>query len=447
MVYKDKDDLFQKGIVKQKDNRIEIKDLEAFIGKIVDNLVDTIVLSDSDYIKGLCYMIVKEAAHQFNVILSSIHSLYEARARDGLTHFTVPAINLRTLTYDKAKAVFRAAKKLDVGAFIFEIARSEMDYTKQEAQDYSSCILLAAIKERYSGPVFIQGDHFQVKVRNFFQDREGEINQLRKLITDAIKTGFYNIDIDSSTLVDLSQRTIDKQQRFNYETCAELTQFIRKLEPERIDISVGGEIGEVGGKNSTAGELRAFMEGYNSLMKGHKGLSKISIQTGTTHGGVILPDGSISKVKIDFDTLKELSRIAREEFKMAGAVQHGASTLPKEAFNRFPEVECVEIHLATQFQNIVYDNLPLDLKDKMYAWLHKNYANEKKPQETENQFLYKTRKKALGRFKKDIHSLPLDLKDKISSILEKEFLFLFDRLNVKNTGKLVSKYIKPVYVE
>ena len=176
------------------------------------------------------------------------------------------------------------------------------------------------------------------------------------------------------------------------------------------------------------------------------GISKISIQTGTSHGGVVLPDGSIAKVSIDFDTLAKLSSIAKETYKMAGAVQHGASTLPNEAFNRFPGVGCAEIHLATQFQNMVYDYLPLPLKEKIYAWLHKECAAEKKADWTDDQFIYKTRKKALGPFKKEIHSLPSDVRVKISSVLEEEFSFLFKQLNIKDTCSHVAKYIKPVSV-
>jgi len=289
-------------------------------------------------------------------------------------------------------------------------------------------VILAAIREGFRGPVFIQGDHFQVKAKNFLQDRDGEVNQLKDLISKAIQAGFYNIDIDSSTLVDLSKSTIDEQQKLNYEICALLTKFIRELQPNGIEISIGGEIGEVGGKNSTPEELHAFMRGYISVMQGITGISKISIQTGTTHGGIILPDGSIEKAKIDFDTLKVLSQIARTEFGMAGAVQHGASTLPKDAFHRFPEFECAEIHLATQFQNIVYDCLPSSLKDEIYAWLHKNYSDEKT-------------------FKRQIYSLPHDIKNKISSVLEEEFSFLFEKLGLNDTRVFVERYVKPTRVE
>ena len=133
-------------------------------------------------------------------------------------------------------------------------------------------------------------------------------------------------------------------------------------------MSVGAEIGEVGHKNSTVEELHAFMEGYNRTLAGlgdYVGISKISVQTGTSHGGVVLPDGSIAEVKLDIEALEALSKPAREDYGMGGAVQHGASTLPRNAFGNFPRVETVEIHLATNFQNIVWDHpaLPAELRE------------------------------------------------------------------------------------
>jgi fructose/tagatose bisphosphate aldolase len=447
MVYKSKEEILQSGALREINEEIQITNENLFKENVVDNLVDTIILADSPQMKKICYWIVYQSALKLGIIPSSIQNLYEAVAEDKLTHFTVPAINLRTLTFDLAKAVFRAARKIGAGAFIFEIAKSEIGYTEQRPWEYTSCLLCAAIKEGFRGPLFIQGDHFQLNPKNFLKSRDQEIEQLKNLISEAIEAGFYNIDIDSSTLVDLSKSSIDEQQRQNYEVCALFTKFIRSLEPEGIRISVGGEIGEVGGKNSTPEELHGFMKGYLSEIQGLRGISKISIQTGTSHGGVVLPDGSIAKVKIDFDTLRKLSEIARRDYGMAGAVQHGASTLPNEAFHRFPQIGCAEIHLATQFQNIVYDYLPLPLKEEIYAWLYKNCAGERKPDWTDDQFIYKTRKKALGPFKKEIHSLSRELKDKISLILEREFSFLFDQLNIKDTKELIDKYVKPIIVE
>lgn len=411
----------------------------------VDKLALDLALTDNTQEKEALAKKMIALAYKKGVYSSSINGLYMARGKGEFEGtFTVPAINLRVLTYDLAKAIFRTAKRINAGAFIFEIAKSEMGYTNQPPLEYTAVCLAAAMKEGWTGPVFIQGDHFQVNVKNYKQDPAKEMDGIKALIIHAIEGGFYNIDIDSSTLVDLSKTDITKQQKLNYTVCAELTNFIRRNQPRGIEISVGGEIGEVGSKNSTPEDLRAFMQGYKErLRKGRCGISKISIQTGTSHGGVVLPDGTVAKVKLDFDTLKNLSKIAREEYGLAGAVQHGASTLPSEAFGKFPEVGAAEVHLATEFQNMVYDSphFPKELKDKIYDWLNKTQASEKKAGETEEQFIYKTRKKALGQFKKEILGLSQVTRDAIAKEIEAKFEFLFAKLNVMNTKDLVSKHV------
>jgi fructose/tagatose bisphosphate aldolase len=414
------------------------------MSNIDERAYELMLTEDKDKKKNLAQTFLKEA-HEHGIYPWSINDFYLARGKKKIHGFTVPAINLRTMTYDLARAVFRVARNLNAGAFILEIAKSEMGYTDQIPAEYASMCLAAAVREHYSGPVFIQGDHFQVNAEKYRINPEKEIQTLKNLITEAIVCGFYNIDIDSSTLVDLSQSTIKEQQFHNYMVCAELTKFIRKMQPKDLDISIGGEIGEVGGKNSTPQELKAFMQGYHEEIGSIPGISKISIQTGTSHGGVVLPDGSVAKMKLDFNTLETLSKLARDEFGMAGAVQHGASTLPPEAFGKFPDVETAEVHLATQFQNIIYDSnrFPQKLRNSIYRWLEENKIEEKKKDQTHEQFIYKTRKKALGPFKKDILTIPEDTRKKIVEEVEKKFEFIFRQLRVKDTAHLISTYLDP----
>jgi fructose/tagatose bisphosphate aldolase len=410
------------------------------IGKTVMELI----MSDDLARKKQLAKKIFDIAYKEGIFPSSIHEFYVGRGRGEFGGFTVPAINLRSMTYDLARKIFRVGKKNNSGAFIFEIAKSEVGYTNQRPIEYSSVVLAAAIKESYSGPVFIQGDHFQVDAAKFKEDPHKEIEGLQALIVDAISSGFYNIDIDSSTLVDLSKPDLKKQQLLNYEVCAKLTQFIRRIEPRGITVSVGGEIGEIGHQNSTPEDLHAFMAGFKErLGKGLVGISKISVQTGTTHGGVVLPDGSIAQIKLDFNTLKTLSEIARKDYGLAGAVQHGASTLPPEAFHKFVECETAEVHLATEFQNMIYESkrFPADLKKRVYEWLRVNAANEAKPGETEEQFFYKTRKKALGSFKKEIMGMPQETRDAIANEIENKFDLLFKQLNAVNKRDLVDKYV------
>jgi len=194
------------------------------------------------------------------------------------------------------------------------------------------------------------------------------------------------------------------------------------------------------------------MDGYREALGKNgtalKGISKISVQTGTTHGGIPLTDGSVARVKLDFETLEKLSAAARADYGLAGAVQHGASTLPDEAFDRFPATGTAEIHLATGFQNIVYDSkhFPDDLRLRIYDYLRKEAASEKKEGDSEEQFLYKTRKKGWGSFKKELWELPTEVRAGLGSELEAQFSLLFKKLNVGGTQKTVSRFVPVVDV-
>jgi len=411
--------------------------------KEIDNIVNQAVFGD-DRSREEHQRQIREMALAAGIIPASIQGLYEASGKGAYHNLSVPAINIRGITYHVARSVFRAAAKLNAGAFIFEIARSEIGYTQQRPGEYAACVLAAAIKEGFTGPVFIQGDHFQVRRKMYRENPDAEIDDIRALIKEAINAGFYNIDIDASTLVTLESPDLEEQQASNSRVTAELTRFIREIEPDGITISVGGEIGEIGKGNSTIDDLKAFMAGYRRLLgPDMKGISKISVQTGTSHGGVVLTDGSIAKVKLDFQTLKDLSQAAREQFGMGGAVQHGASTLPDESFDMFPKVDTLEVHLATGFQNLIYDSahFPKDMLDNIRSHLISRYDDERKAEDTEEQFIYKTRKKAFGDFKKELWQLPESNLKQITQELEDRFSLIFRKLNVCDTSDLVKKFV------
>lgn len=450
MLFNNQEEINQslQGIVNWDNDDLVINDTDKLRTNILDQLVLNAAINSSPEVKGLSRYILKSVALELGIVTSSIQGLYEARGRGEIKGFTVPALNIRGLPYELCRAIFRTAIKTQAGAFIFELAKSEMGYTFQKPQELSAIILGAAIKEGYKGPVFIQGDHFQVNAKNYAKDQDKEIAGLKTLIKDGIAGGFYNIDIDTSTLVDLSKPTVVEQQRANFEVGVELTKYVRELEPAGITISVGGEIGEVGKENSNEQELRAYLDNFNELLEKEKsgatGISKISIQTGTSHGGVPLPDGTVAEVNLDFDTLEILSRISRESYGLAGAVQHGASTLPLDLFHKFPELETAEIHLATDFQNMTYGSnlFPNDFKEKIYTHLRKKFAAEKKEGETDEQFIYKTRKKGFGEFKSEFWCLSKEIREGIGQELERKTDFLFDKLAVGNTRSDVIKTVQ-----
>jgi fructose/tagatose bisphosphate aldolase len=428
-------------------DRLVIDDERAFRGEVIRDLVWTATFGPEGPAVDAARWLIHEAARELGALSASIHELYMARGRGEVSGFTVPAINIRAQTFDTARTIFETAASNDVGAVILELARSEQTYTFQRPIDYSTAVLAGAIAAGWRGPVFIQGDHYQFNAKKYAADPEAMTEEIERACRMAITAGYRNIDIDSSTLVDLSKPTRDEQQRENYRRAAELTALIRSLESDGVTISVGGEIGEVGKENSNEEELVAYLDGYrrelDELMPGAIGISKVSVQTGTSHGGVPLPDGSVAAVRLDFDVLKRLGEVARS-YGLAGAVQHGASTLPDELFHRFPAVETAEIHLATGFQNLLFEHpaFPAELHAKIEQWVFANAADERKPDQTDQQFVYTTRKKAIGPFKRELWELAT--KDEILAAVSRKVAFLFTELGVNGSREMVDGYVHPV---
>ena len=437
------------GAAHVEDDRLVIDDEAKFRAEAIKDLAWTAAFTTDDPTAEATRWIVWEASQALGARSASIQGLYMARSRGEVSGFTVPAVNLRAQTFDMARTFLGVAKEKEVGAIIFEIARSEQTYTFQRPQDFATSVLAGAIAAGHVGPVFIQGDHYQFNAKKYAADPEAMTEEIRKACRLALDAGYRNIDIDSSTLVDLSKGSLDEEQKENYTRAAELTALIRSLETDGVTVSVGGEIGEVGKANSTVDELKAYLDGYNAVLgrlaPGAKGVSKVSVQTGTSHGGIPLPGGGVAEVKLDFEVLRALGEVARS-YGLAGAVQHGASTLPDELFHRFPTVETAEIHLATGFQNALYDHpaFPKALIDEIYAWCRVNAADERKDGQTEEQFHYTTRKKAIGPFKRQIWDL--ETKDEILASQGAKMAFLFDQLKVPGTADLVAKYVQPVPV-
>jgi fructose/tagatose bisphosphate aldolase len=435
------------GIARIEGDRLVVVDEDGLRTRGIYDLAWTATFSEDEATVEAARWIIWEASQAVGARSASIQELYKARSRGEYEGMTVPAINLRAQTFDMARVILETAKKNDSAAVIFELARSEQTYTFQRVFEYATSVLAGAIAAGWKGPVFIQGDHYQFNAKKYAADPEKMTDEIRKGCRDAIAAGYRNIDIDSSTLVDLSFDTLDKQQHENYVRAAELTALIRSLEVDGVTVSVGGEIGEVGKVNSTPAELKAYLDGYrlelDARAAGAVGLSKVSVQTGTSHGGTPLADGGVAEVALDFHVLTQLSTVARE-YGLSGAVQHGASTLPDDMFHKFPATGCAEIHLATGFQNALYEHpaFPAELHKAIEEWVFANCQDERKPDQTDIQFVYTGRKKAIGPFKRQLWDLPT--KDAILASQAAKVDFLFKQLGTPGSRALVEKYVKPV---
>ena len=185
----------------------------------------------------------------------------------------MPAVNLRTQVFDMAMAMCRAAQASWTRArSIFELARSEQEYTFQRPGEYITSVLAGCIAAGWRGPVFVQGDHYQFNAAKYKADPEATTEAIRKATRDALAVGYGNIDIDSSTLVDLSPAQRRRPAAAPTTSAPRRSRaLIRENQPTGMVVSIGGEIGEVGKQNSTEAELRAYLDGYRARARRRAG--------------------------------------------------------------------------------------------------------------------------------------------------------------------------------
>ena len=224
--------------VRVRDGGVEVASEEALRGAGIESLVRAAVFGEDADVRDTARWIIGEAGDRLGIRPASIHDLYMARGRGQVSGFTVPAMNIRAAAFDTARAMFAAARELQVGALICEIARSEIGYTDQRPAEYVAVMTASAIKAGWSGPLFVQGDHFQLNAKKYKANPDAEMRAVKDIIREGLHAGFYNIDVDTSTLVDLSKEDLDAQQELNYRLSAELTAYVRHYQPRGVTVLV-----------------------------------------------------------------------------------------------------------------------------------------------------------------------------------------------------------------
>jgi len=203
-------------------------------------------------------------------------------------------------------------------------------------------------------------------------------------------------------------------------------------------VSIGGEVGEVGGENTKYPLINAYLqllkeELDNLGSKQVRGLDKVSINVGSAHGGVLGPDGEpLDEVPLDFTAHHDLYMKAKDPLQSAEhilSVQHGASTLPKRYFSLFPAMHVAEVHLATGFQNVVWEVLEShdkDLYKKLETMTKEKFAEKIAKHKTAAIGFMKERKRVTEFVKRDL--LLSSSVEEIEKALQQEFSTLFNSL-------------------
>ena len=84
------------------DGTVTVTDAATFRAQLVDRLVEAAIFAPDDAVKDAARWAVWEAGHALGVHSASIQGLYAARGQGKWTGFTVPAVNIRGLTYETA---------------------------------------------------------------------------------------------------------------------------------------------------------------------------------------------------------------------------------------------------------------------------------------------------------------------------------------------------------
>lgn len=373
----------------------------------------------------------------------SNNDFYDEKAQGKHQFFTVPAVNARMAAFHTVRAALRAADALRLPHIVFELAVSEMGYTAQTKDEYAALVKAAYISLGITNrKIYLQADHYQIDPKKYAADADAEMDKMKDLIVKAIEAGVYNIDIDTSKFETADAGKTDREnQADNARLTAELFHFIRQYEKENTlpcAISIGGEVGEVGGENTTYPQVNSYLEMVKEEAErlgsgGEKGLSKISINVGSSHGGVRGPDGRpLDSVPLNFTAHHDLYMLGRDSMNSGLhvlPVQHGASTLPKNYFPLFPAMHVAEVHLATGFQDVVWDTLEREdraLYEKMLGIAREKLGDKIAGYETEAVGLAKERKHITQYVKRDV--LISAAMPAVEAALEREFSTIFNSL-------------------
>ena len=227
------------------------------------------------------------------------------------------------------------------------------------------------------------------------------MNEVKALAKKAVAAGYWNIDIDTSTLVTLAPPSLDEQQRENYLRSAMLTKFIRDLEPEGVTISLGGEIGEVGEKNSTVPELDAYIHGYK-VAPGRFGRLRRAEQDQWSPRAQPTAEfccRTAARPRWRWISIRCETWASAPAFMVPAARSSMAPARCRmKCSTTFPRRRRLRFHLATGFTSTFLDHpsLPESLRQEMYVHLDAHHADERGANDSDFVFHLKTRKKALG---------------------------------------------------
>lgn len=221
-----------KGLVQISKGTVRVLDPIRVRERLIDPLIETAISHEKPDLRGTTRWIIKMLAQEMGVYPSSIQGLYEAMDQGKFGGLTIPTISVEGLDYDSVRAIIRAVRDNNVGAFVLQMHQSQTDEKGSYPFEHAAILLAAAIKEKFVGPIFFKWTYFTNKYSVLDAKLLEIVSILKEVTKEAVTAGFLNIAIESFPLVGECELT------------AELNACIRKLQPKEVMISVGRSAGE-----------------------------------------------------------------------------------------------------------------------------------------------------------------------------------------------------------
>ena len=327
---------------------------------VVDNMLATALFSDSDALRADFRALILQLGKEMGNPPGSVHAAYESRVGGGDQGLPVPAVAFPVLTYDAARAAFRAMRRTSQKSVVFKTSVPEMENVGQWLGEFSVSVIAASVKEQRTaegwGPVYLQAELPTVQRQAYEDDPDGVVRRLTEQIDGAVNAGIYNLSVNAASLINYDRKTAQARQRLNGRVTAACFRYIRSVEPKQMRISVNASLGELSGIDPRE-DSRALLRRIEKESDGND-LPELTMISACPESTEVQSDETI----LDTATLRELAAYGREKLGIIGVLWHCPASLSAEQVPQLSEYGVVEYHPPLDLQEYILTHARLPQK-------------------------------------------------------------------------------------
>lgn len=337
-----------RGCVEVHGNAVRIIDAGRLREERIDALVYNAMFQPSERVRYFLAWLIRQVAAGNAIYPSSLQGWYARVGRGQAPSFTIPALRLRMISYAAGRAAFRAMRETGAGAVVFSLDGAAKP--AQSPLDYATCLLAAAIREGYEGPLFLEAD--------FLRAQPGADERLKELVGEALNAGFFNLEFGLTRLKNLSLPDPTEQEQAYSTDCAALAGFVRQAEPAGVGSAIGIRFDAA--LEQLVLRLRTFVPGFETEFTSRAGHVP----------GIGKFDLSLGRVE-DLGQAKDFAEVALREFYLPTSVSLEGEAVEDELIEAVATFPWVGVNLGARLeaQMFVHPAFPSQLRQEMQRWL------------------------------------------------------------------------------